>query len=100
MNGPADAIALETLDGLNPEEARALLQPADTALMHLPEIHLDPVQSTRLRQDQKLAGVKAAICLSKSRPGSVRCERLWQTRQIRLGAKSGRCETRIYPGKG
>jgi len=57
----ADAIGLDALDGLNREEAHALLLPADTALMHLPEVHLDPVQSTRLRQGQKLAGVKADI---------------------------------------
>jgi len=29
--------------------------------MHLPEVHLDPVQSARLRQGQKLAGVRAEV---------------------------------------
>lgn len=53
----ADAVSLDTLDGLDPEQARALLQPADTALAHLPEIRLEPQQAVRLCQGQKLAGL-------------------------------------------
>ena len=58
----ADAITLENLESLNPEEARTLLLPADQALIHLPEIHLDPIQSTRLRHGQRLAGLDSSAC--------------------------------------
>jgi tRNA pseudouridine55 synthase len=54
----ADAISLDTLDGLKPEEARALLLPADTALAHLPEMRLDAQQALRLCQGQKMAGLQ------------------------------------------
>lgn len=54
----ADAISLETLDGLKADEARALLLPADAALAHLPEMRLDPQQALRLCQGQKMAGLE------------------------------------------
>ena len=56
----AAAITLEDLEGLSAEEVRALLLPADQALMHLPEVRLDPLQSQRLRHGQKLAAVDGA----------------------------------------
>jgi len=61
-----NAITLETLNEMTAEEARALLLPPDQALLHLPEVHLDPIQSNRLNQGQKLAGVQEAT------PGLVR----------------------------
>lgn len=57
----ADAIDLNNLDSLNPREARTLLLAPDLALTHLPEIHLDPIQSTRLRQGQRLAGLDSTV---------------------------------------
>ena len=62
----SDAISLDTLDGLKAEEARSLLQPADVALAHLPELQLDPQQAIRLQHGQKLAGLAAV------EPGLVR----------------------------
>lgn len=61
-----NAITLETLDSMSTDEARALLLPSDQALLHLPEVHLDPIQSNRLNQGQKLAGVHEVT------PGLVR----------------------------
>ena len=61
-----NAITLETLNEMTAEEARALLLPPDQALLHLHEVHLDPIQSNRLNQGQKLAGVQEAT------PGLVR----------------------------
>jgi tRNA pseudouridine55 synthase len=55
-----DAIALGDLESLNPQEARTLLLPPDQALTHLPEIHLDPIQSTRIRHGQRLAGLDSS----------------------------------------
>ncbi len=52
-----DATALENLDQLDREQARALLRPADVALPHLPEIVLDEQQASRIQQGQKLAGL-------------------------------------------
>lgn len=60
------AITLETLDSMTADEARALLLPPDQALLHLPEVHLDPIQANRLNQGQKLAGVQEVT------PGLVR----------------------------
>lgn len=52
-----NAVGLEALDEMEPEQARNLLQPPDDALAHLPEVALDEVQATRLRQGQRLAGL-------------------------------------------
>lgn len=60
------AITLETLESMSTDEARALLLPPDQALLHLPEIQLDSIQSNRLNQGQKLAGVQEIT------PGLVR----------------------------
>jgi tRNA pseudouridine55 synthase len=53
----ADAISLAALETMSAEEARSLLIPPDQALDHLPEMQLDPLQTTRLQQGQKLAGL-------------------------------------------
>ncbi len=52
-----NAIGLSDLESLAPEEATALLLPPDQALVHLPEIHLDSIQATRIGHGQRLAAV-------------------------------------------
>jgi len=56
----ADAIDLEQLMRLEREPARALLRPADQALVHLSEIRLDPDSAARLLTGQRLAGLDQA----------------------------------------
>lgn len=53
-----DAITLDELNTLYQTAARRLLRPADTALTHLPAVELDATQATRLRQGQRLSGLK------------------------------------------
>lgn len=57
-----DAIELEALESLAPDEARALLTPPDHALQHLPAVKLDDQQARRIAQGQRLAGLKASHC--------------------------------------
>lgn len=52
-----NALTLQALENLDRESARALLLPADDALMHLPEVRLDEHQAGRIRQGQRLAGL-------------------------------------------
>ncbi len=52
------AVTLEALQRLSADEARALLLPPDQALLHLPEVQLDSIQSGRLSQGQKLAAIQ------------------------------------------
>lgn len=54
-----DAVALDTLESLARDQARALLSPPDRALEHLPGIVLDDQQASRLVQGQRLAGLQA-----------------------------------------
>ncbi len=52
-----DAVGLSDLESLTPEEAAALLLSPDQALQHLPAVHLDIIQASRIRQGQRLAAV-------------------------------------------
>lgn len=58
----ADAVDLETLRCMDREQARALLKPADQALLSLPAIQLDELAASRLLNGQRLSG--------QSQPGS------------------------------
>lgn len=55
-----DAVELEALESLTSDQARALLTPADRALEHLPAVELDAQQARRIRQGQRLAGLRQA----------------------------------------
>ncbi len=55
-----DAIALEALEALAPDAARARLQPADTALMHLPAVQLRAEQAQHLLMGQRLSSITDA----------------------------------------
>jgi tRNA pseudouridine55 synthase len=54
-----DAVTLEALESLSPEQAIALLTPPDRALGHLPSVTLDEQDAARLRQGQRLAGLRS-----------------------------------------
>lgn len=53
----ADAVDLDQLREMDREQARALLKPADQALIALPELRLDEAYSARLLTGQRLAGM-------------------------------------------
>jgi tRNA pseudouridine55 synthase len=55
-----DALDLAALEALAPEEARARLQPADTALTHLPAVSLEAEETQRLLMGQRLSSVPDA----------------------------------------
>ncbi len=50
----ADAITLDDLEGLNVDEARARLLPIDSALMQLPAVRLDAIESRRIGHGQEI----------------------------------------------
>ena len=53
----ADAVDLDHLCEMDREQARALLKPADRALVALPEVRLDEASAARLLTGQRLAGL-------------------------------------------
>ncbi len=53
----SDAVDLDDLREMNRDQARALLKPADQALVALPEVRLDETASARLLTGQRLAGL-------------------------------------------
>ena len=54
-----DAVALEALESLTHDQARALLTPPDRALEHLPAVELDEQHAGRVAQGQRRAGLRA-----------------------------------------
>ncbi len=55
-----DAVELEAFESLTPEQARALLMPADHALKHLPAVELDEHLARRILHGQRLTALGPA----------------------------------------
>lgn len=58
----ADAVDLDELRDMERNQARALLKPADQALVDLPAVRLDEASAARLLTGQRLAGLNEQVC--------------------------------------
>lgn len=56
----SDAVDLDALRAMDREQARALLKPADQALLLLPDVRLDETSAARLLTGQRLSGLDSS----------------------------------------